>query len=240
MTTYYKYLDEDGQSCHGGHCQWSLPTQNEDGTWKPGDWMPAIQGKLMLCENGYHLCEASDLPEWFASVLYVAEGRGDSVRGENKVIFRESRLLRPVETYTDRTQRLFACDCAEHVLRHFEEKYPADPRPREAIAVARRYANGDASDDELAAANVSAWAAARITSKTTTDTARAAVWAAADTTADIPAEAAKTAANDAIRAAAWAAVKTTWDAAWDAARATERQWQITRLLGLLEIETKNE
>ena len=61
----------------------------------------------------------------------------------------------------DRELRLFACDCAEHVLHLFEKEYPDDKRPREAIAVSRRYANGEATDGERSSARNAARAAAR-------------------------------------------------------------------------------
>ena len=83
--------------------------------------------------------------------------------------------------------RLFACDCAEHVLPIFDKKYPKDARPRECIAVARRYANGEASNEEMAAARDAAgaaWAAAW------------AAWAAAGDARDA-AGAARAAAGDA-------------------------------------------
>jgi hypothetical protein len=38
---------------------------------------------------------------------------------------------------------LWAADCAEHVLYLFESEQPADPRPREAIALARAWARGE-------------------------------------------------------------------------------------------------
>lgn len=57
-------------------------------------------------------------------------------------------LLRSVEGH-DREIRLFACDCAESVLYLFEEKYPYDNRPRNAIEVARKHANGNAINNEL-------------------------------------------------------------------------------------------
>lgn len=161
MTTYYKFLDKDGKPYHGGNGQWSLPTRNDDGTWAPGEWMPPVEGEIMPCENGYHLCETRDLINWFAPALYVAEGRGDNVRDGNKTVFREARLLRPIETLNGRMSRLFACDCAEHVLHLFEARHPEDNRPQDCIAIARRYANGDATKDELAAAGDAAWAAAR-------------------------------------------------------------------------------
>ena len=56
--------------------------------------------------------------------------------------------------------RLLACDYAEHVLHIFEAKYPDDYRPREAIAVSRRYARGEATDAELSAAGYAAGYAA--------------------------------------------------------------------------------
>lgn len=63
------------------------------------------------------------------------------------------RLLRRVETWNKRTARLFAADCAEAVVHLCGD----DPRPRAAIDVARRYARGEASRDELDAARAAAW-----------------------------------------------------------------------------------
>ena len=60
----------------------------------------------------------------------------------------------------DRELRLFACDCAEMVLPIFERHYPDDKRPRNSIEVARRFAEGKATDEERAAARAAAWAAA--------------------------------------------------------------------------------
>jgi hypothetical protein len=36
--TLYKTLDANGRSCNGGSSQWSLPTQNDDGTWTAGEY----------------------------------------------------------------------------------------------------------------------------------------------------------------------------------------------------------
>ncbi len=52
----------------------------------------------------------------------------------------------------DRLLRIFACDCAEAAS-------PTDPRSLAAVAVARRYADGLATVEELRAAYVSAFAA---------------------------------------------------------------------------------
>ena len=116
----------------------------------------------------------------------------------------------------DKLVRLFACDCAERALPIFEKASPNDTRPRDCIAVARRFANGEATDQERAAARDAAWAAAGDAAWDAAGAAaRAAAWAAA---------------WDAARAAARAAA---WDAARAAAWAAEIQWQTTRLRELL-------
>ena len=53
--------------------------------------------------------------------------------------------------------RLFACDCAEQALPIYEKDYPDDKRPRKAVETARLFAEGKATQKELAAA----WYAAR-------------------------------------------------------------------------------
>jgi immunity protein 5 of polymorphic toxin system len=49
----------------------------------------------------------------------------------------------------DRIARLFACDCAEHVLRIYEAQYPGEERPRRAIEAARRFALDEISHNEM-------------------------------------------------------------------------------------------
>lgn len=95
----------------------------------------------------------------------------------------------------DREIRLFACDCAERVLHVYEAEYPNDTRSRNAIEVARKYANGDATNEELYAA----WAAAAA--------AAAAMGAAMGAAA---AAAAAASALGAARDAAWAAADAVW------------------------------
>ena len=126
-------------------------------------------------------------------------------------VLAEDAVWAACHAMNDRQRRHFACDCAESVL-HLAN----DPRSSEAVRVARLYADGRATDDELAAA----WAAARDAAR---DAARAAAWAAAWAAASAAARAARAAAWDAAwdaaRAAAWNAAL---DAAWDAARAAAR------------------
>ena len=102
----------------------------------------------------------------------------------------EDRLWALIYVCLDDTQRrLFACDCAEIELGRIGNP---DPRSVDAIAVSRRYARGDATDKELAAAGYTARDAAGYTAWYT-------AWAAAGE-------------------AAWAAA---WAAAGEAARAAQ-------------------
>ena len=193
----FKVLNDDGTCCNGGNGSWSLPTKNPDGTWTPGEWMPAIEGDLEPCSHGYHLAREQDLLSWIGPAIFEAEYRGEMIEAGDKVVVREARLLRRLG-WNERTARLFACDCAERVVHLCD-----DPRPRRAIDVARRYAGGEATAEELVAARAAAWDAA---------------W-----------DAARAAASDAARTAARAARDAAWDAAWDA----EQKWQAARLMEYL-------
>ena len=207
----YKVLGSDDRPCHGGYGEYSLP---HDG--QPGKWMPPIEGALAPCKNGYHLCTIEQLPHWLDAHIYEAEGRGDHIECDDKIVYREVRLLRKCDGWNKRTARLFACDCAEHVLSIFERQCSDDDRPRRAIETARRYANCQATHDELAAAGAAAWDAAGTTAWAAAwDAAGAAAWAAA---------------WDAAGAAAWDAA---WAAAGAAAGTDERQWQAERLAEVL-------
>jgi len=152
---YYKVLNEYGGACHGGSGKWLLP----DGD-TPGGWMPRIK-QVIPCKRGYHLCRRGDLVVWLGPTIYLAEGRGEKVVGDDKVVFAEARLIRKFNTWDDRTKRLFAADCAFHVLHFYEERHPKDDRPRKAIEAVRQFANGLISRQQLsaarAAARVAAW-----------------------------------------------------------------------------------
>ncbi|MGH2408361.1 MAG: putative immunity protein [Candidatus Limnocylindrales bacterium] len=56
---------------------------------------------------------------------------------------------------------LWAADCAEHVLEHFERARPGDLRPRRAIEAARAWARGEITMTEARATGGHAMAAAR-------------------------------------------------------------------------------
>jgi membrane protein involved in colicin uptake len=104
------------------------------------------------------------------------------------------------------------------------EAYYDDDNPRKAIEVARRYADGKADVEELAAARAAAWEAAWEAAR---DVAGDAALAAAG--------AARAAARDAARDVAWDAARAAARAARAAAGAAERNWQVERLGEILEL-----
>ncbi len=78
------------------------------------------------------------------------------------------------------TSRLLACRFCRAVLPIFESKFPDDPRIRNTIETAERFAQGKATGKELAATWAATWDATwAATWAATWDAARAAAWAAA-------------------------------------------------------------
>jgi hypothetical protein len=212
MATLYKVLDPGGRCRNGGTGTWHLPKGN-----RPGKWMPRVPNPV-ACERGYHVCTALQLltGNWLGPEIWIVEVRGAADYSANdKSCHEQARIIAPTQ-WNETTARLFAADCAEHVLPIFERERPGDMRPRECIAVARRFALGDATADEKDAAWDAAWDAVR-------DAAEDAAW-----------NAAWAASGAASGAAAWNAAR---DAAWNAARAAagdaERRWQARRLQSYL-------
>lgn len=114
----------------------------------------------------------------------------------------------------DRDLRLYAVWCARQV-----QHLRTDKRSLDALNVAERYANGEATDDELDYASSAAWYAARYAARyAASDAARDAAWAAA---------------SSAARAAAS-------DAAWDAARNAQKEMFIKMCKGEAPWQTEKE
>ncbi len=113
---------------------------------------------------------------------------------------------------------VWAADCAEHVLPLFEKERPEDDRPRKAIEAARAFARGEIRVGEARKAALAAHAAAR---DCTDDAARAAARAAGHA-----------AATAHVARHALGPVMYATKAAGFAASASEREWQLRRLLVL--------
>jgi hypothetical protein len=177
-----------------------------------------VKGPLVMCEHGLHWSRRIIYALQYApgDTICLVESWGDVQEQEDKGVSTHRKVLAKVSG--KKLLRLFACDCAEEALTLWKV---TDKRSWDAIEVSRRYANGKATKEELAAA----WDAARAAAS---DAASDAAWAAARAAAraaasDAASDAARAAAWDAARAAAWAAAS---DAAWAAASdaASDAAW----------------
>ncbi|MBS2008230.1 MAG: hypothetical protein JST01_14375 [Cyanobacteria bacterium SZAS TMP-1] len=183
--------------------------------------------------------------DWSGNALDVLKHSDIPAEDKAWLVLRENLI-------DERTFRLFAVACAREALKLIPGP---DPRSIAACDVAERYANGQESDQELAAARDAAWAAARDAAWAAASDAawaaraareaRAAAWAARGAASDAASDAARdasAAASDARAAAsdaAWAARAAAWaandaraaasDAAWAAwAAARDAAWAAAR------------
>ena len=227
--TYYKVLAADGVSPqHGGSGKWFIPKGK-----RVGKWMPAIKG-IRPCARGYHFVNIEQLPQWLGPTLYEIEVRGQVIHQADKSVAEQARLVRKVETWNDKTLRLFAADCAERVLGLYEKQYPNDDRPRKAIQAARDFANGLITEDAAGTAAAAAFDAVANAAKADAAKADAAAAAAYAAYAAYAATYAAYAVANAANAAKAKADAATANAA-NAANANEKTWQIERLKYYLEV-----
>jgi len=192
---YYKFIDENNRGYNGFDYTEYLPRDGQ-----PGKPLPTVEGKIEPCECGYHACKPQFVSHWINAQLYEVELSGNLVDAEDKTAASDMRFIRKVDAWNERAQRLFAVLCARGALKLVDNP---DPRCIAACDVAERYANGDATEEELAAVRGAAWGAAMI--------------------------AARDAAINAATAAARAS-DADWYATWDAARAAVRDAQSAKLL----------
>ena len=201
--TLYKVLGPGLRSCHGGTAQ-----------WVPGEWQPLVSS-IAMCQSGYHLLNRPrDILKWWLpdGQLWEAEGRGPHGEAQDKSVWEQARILRQLHMPTYVELVALATDFAERVVALYEDVYPADDRPRQAVQVARTVADAVPAAATKAVADAAAYAAY-------VAHADAATYAAADAAADAAAYAADAAANAAYAAHADAAAYTAARAARTAAYA---------------------
>jgi len=238
--TYYKIFKELAYGCAEspyGHQVYEIP----------GEY-PKLEGGAVLCKWGYHFCTPAQLLRY----LYQAQTICEVIpHGEVLIDDEKCCTVGPIEileplNWNERIARLFAADCAEHVLRRFEKACPNDDRPRKAIEAARKFANGEISVSALERASDAAYNAANAAYaaayNAAYNAAYAAAYAAADAAycaADAAYNAAYYAANaanaayNAAYAAAYAAANAAGHVFSNTARQVEKQWQARRIIQYL-------
>ena len=136
----------------------------------------------------------------------------------------------PVRETDTMTLAAWAVDCAERVLPFFEEEFPEDPRPRDALRTLRAgMETGVFPMAEIRGASLAAHAAARDAGEDTAARSAARAAGQAVATARVPAHAYGAAAYalQAVRRGAGPVEA-------DIAVARERDWQYWHMLGLRE------
>ena len=141
--TYYKWLKPDRTTTYQG-VKWPK---------RVGVWTPDVTP--VMCVSGWHLATHEGIAEHArtGAVLWIAEGRGASVAAGDKVAFSSARLVSQVGTLTQIIAVQWAAECAKRVLRHYEDRYPEDKRPREAIQAALKWAKDPTEANRAAAAD---------------------------------------------------------------------------------------
>ena len=92
MTQFYKVL-HDGNACHGGTFAYPLPKGG-----RKGKWTPRITD-LKVCQNGFHVCTAEQLPAWLygGNQVWEVEVRGATIEASDKLVAESVRLVRRLE-----------------------------------------------------------------------------------------------------------------------------------------------
>lgn len=126
--------------------------------WQVGETRQ-FKSTPILCVCGYH----SSPTLWDAlryapgPIACLVDISRPVEKDDTKYVSRRRTLVKAINI--ERELRLFAVNCAEHVLHLYESAFPGDDRPRKAIQAARDYANGRISRHAVYAAAHAAHAA---------------------------------------------------------------------------------
>jgi hypothetical protein len=146
----YHFLKEDMRAGSGKEKPWKV---GEERTVPKPD-------RVVLCTYGYH-----SAPSWRdalnyapGSVACIVEVSDPIAHDDSKQVSATRKLVAAKDA--SKELRLFTCDCAERALKR-ERKAGREPDERswEVIIIARRYADGKATLEELNAAYNAAYAA---------------------------------------------------------------------------------
>jgi len=187
-----------------------MKSNNGNIEWPIGKWNKH-EGPLKICRYGFHASERiiDAMQYTSAEIIAEVEVQGASQKHKNKQVWSEMRVVRTWE-WTKGDSVALAIFASEKVLKIFEDEYPDDKKPRQAIDAAKKWLKNPTEENRIAAeeaAGAAAWAAGA--AARAEEAARAAAWAAG----------AAARAAEAAWAAAWAAGAAAWAAG--AAKAEE-------------------
>jgi hypothetical protein len=132
-----KWTDLAGRSrevdpdADGGYVciSWSPPRGDRAGVW------------MCPFHLGYRLFRVDELAPWVGARLFVAEGQGTIENSLGHLHLREARLVREIPN-VDQVLRRWTADLAHERLKDWENAFPLDDRPRQAVEIARAVAFG--------------------------------------------------------------------------------------------------
>ena len=138
--------------------------------WRKGKWY-RINGKLELCENGFHCSDNFIDAMGYVTPCFMAvvEVRGEHINDDDKSVHEEMKVLNWVE-WTKKDSISLAVFAADLVLENYELQYPDDKRPRNAIEAAKRVLKNNTTKNKSAA-------------KSAAESAESAAWSAAESAA---------------------------------------------------------
>ncbi len=144
------------------------------------------------------------------------------------IAYKDALVVELMGTTDHKTLAIWAIDCVERVMPYFEEKYPEDHRPRDAITALKAWVlTGVFKMADIRKASLSSHAAAREVGED--DAARSAARAAGQAVATAHV---RTHSLGAANYALQAIHRTTHPTDTDAAVTKEREWQYHHLLKL--------
>ena len=236
MPVAFHFLRDDWRAGSGTEPAWHVGEER------------TIEGVLGLCSRGYHYSPTPYDALGYApgSVLCMVDvdtPEAPELHDGSKGVSRRRKLL--AGKNVARELRLFACECAERAL--LRER-AAGREPHEdswaAVIVARRYAEGQATEKELMAAQVAAVTAAREMrgEEPAFETAEVAVGATQREAVTAALAVKRATARAAAWAAAWDTVKETdgavglpeaWGAVGAVTREAEIEWQRQQSMKIL-------
>ena len=133
--------------------------------WEIGKWYKAT-GELEMCSNGFHASK-----KILDSMTYVnmeclakVEVRGYHLEQSDKQCWEEMRIVKAWK-WEKKDSVAMSVYAASLVLKNYENAYPDDKRPREAIRAARKWLKNPTEKNRLAAesaasaARSAAWSA---------------------------------------------------------------------------------
>ena len=130
-------------------------------TWKPGKWYK-VRGKLDMCNNGFHASEkVIDAMSYVPmGILAKVEVRGKSIKQQDKQCWSEMKIVKAWK-WTKKDSVALSVYSASPVLKNFEDLFPDDKRPRQAIEAAERWLKNPTKKNESTAAPAAsaAWTA---------------------------------------------------------------------------------